>query len=144
MTTFFCRNEHEEKLWPSPSCHTHPQWYDKLWNLMLYAIHKIRAYHLFHRHAYVSKMPCVIAKLGAHFSYDMHASGWKPNRSYYLYSIKKISMPLVQVACLHSDFILLVDGTVWSWEADPTHEGLALHVYIEIKCMDNCFICVEA
>ena len=57
---------------------------------------------------------------------------------------KKIGMPLVQVACLHSDFILLVDWTVWSWEADPTHEGLALHIHIEIKCMENCFICVEA
>ena len=66
MTTFFCRNQHEGKLWPPPSCHTHPQWYDKLWNLMLYAIHKIRAHPLFHRHAYVSKMPCAVAKLGAH------------------------------------------------------------------------------
>ena len=38
MTTFFCRNEHEGKLWPPPSCHTHPQWYDKLWNLLVLEI----------------------------------------------------------------------------------------------------------
>ena len=111
---------------------------------MLYAIHKLRAQPLFHRHAYVSKqyihMPCTIGKLGAHLFYEMHASGLKCNRSYSLCSSKKIGIALVQAACLHSEFIWHVGWPIWSEEAGPTHEGLALNIHIVIKCMENSFI----
>ena len=79
-------------------------------------------------------------QIRAHLFYEMHASGIKCNCSYSLCSSKKIGIPLVQVACLHSEFIWHVGWPIWSEETSPTHEGLALNVHIVIKCMENSFI----